>query len=454
MLIENKLLTSPAPHPQFILAISILLLTLLPQCSSEIKNTHIVADRRSLILFEQFGFSSNGHVDISVKNVSWKSRNPNAKPPNLSNMGFFIARDVAAAARATAAAAAMDTTSSCILSRQFAHVIFRFDTLTANNSTFNASIANPGSYSLMFGNCQPEFEISMHVHTEMYNIEESSGEKVYLPVGQTLLPYLYLGFFSIYASFTLFWAFLCFCKQRSQYAVVVGKIHLIMAALLLVKSLKLICAAEDKLHVSTTGSPHGWDVAFYAFGFLKGIMLFTVIVLIGTGWSFLKPYLHEREKNVLMVVFPLQVLENIANVVIDETGPATKDWVAWNQIFLLMDILCCFAVLMPIMWSIKSLREASKNDGKAARNLEKLTLFRQFYLVLVVYLYFTRVAATAIGSVMGYRFEWVRYFLGEAASLVFYGFVFYNFQPVEKNPYFRVEEEEVGGQLLAKVESF
>ncbi|CAI0433741.1 unnamed protein product [Linum tenue] len=422
MLIENKLLTSPAPHPQFILAISILLLTLLPQCSSEIKNTHIVADRRSLILFEQFGFSSNGHVDISVKNVSWKSRNPNAKPPNLSNMGFFIARDISVI---LTAAAAMDTTSSCILSRQFAHVIFRFDTLTANNSTFNASIANPGSYSLMFGNCQPEFEISMHVHTEMYNIEESSGEKVYLPVGQTLLPYLYLGFFSIYASFTLFWAFLCFCKQRSQYAVVVGKIHLIMAALLLVKSLKLICAAEDKLHV-----------------------------LIGTGWSFLKPYLHEREKNVLMVVFPLQVLENIANVVIDETGPATKDWVAWNQIFLLMDILCCFAVLMPIMWSIKSLREASKNDGKAARNLEKLTLFRQFYLVLVVYLYFTRVAATAIGSVMGYRFEWVRYFLGEAASLVFYGFVFYNFQPVEKNPYFRVEEEEVGGQLLAKVESF
>ncbi|CAI0462350.1 unnamed protein product [Linum tenue] len=422
MLIENKLLTSPAPPPQFILAISILLLTLLPQCSSEIKNTHIVADRRSLILFEQFGFSGNGHVDISVKNVSWKSRNPNAKPPNLSNMGFFIARDISVI---LTAAAAMDTTSSCILSRQFAHVIFRFDTLTANNSTFNASIANPGSYSLMFGNCQPEFEISMHVHTEMYNIEESSGEKVYLPVGQTLLPYLYLGFFSIYASFTLFWAFLCFCKQRSQNAVVVGKIHLIMAALLLVKSMKLICAAEDKLHV-----------------------------LIGTGWSFLKPYLHEREKNVLMVVFPLQVLENIANVVIDETGPATKDWVAWNQIFLLMDILCCFAVLMPIMWSIKSLREASKNDGKAARNLEKLTLFRQFYLVLVVYLYFTRVAATAIGSVMGYRFEWVRYFLGEAASLVFYGFVFYNFQPVEKNPYFRVEEEEVGGQLLAKVESF
>ena len=50
------------------------------------------------------------------------------------------------------------------------------------------------------------------------------------------------------------------------------------------------------------------------------VLLFTVIVLIGIGWSFLKPFLREKEKKVLMIVIPLQVLANLASVVIGETG--------------------------------------------------------------------------------------------------------------------------------------
>ena len=50
------------------------------------------------------------------------------------------------------------------------------------------------------------------------------------------------------------------------------------------------------------------------------VLLFTVIILIGTGWSFLKSFLQEKEKKVLMIVIPLQVLANLASVVIGETG--------------------------------------------------------------------------------------------------------------------------------------
>ena len=99
------------------------------------------------------------------------------------------------------------------------------------------------------------------------------------------------------------------------------------------------------MYVKRTGTAHGWDIAFYIFGFLKGILLFTVIVLIGTGWSFLKPYLQEREKNVLMIVIPLQVFANIASIVIAETGPSTKDWFTWEQAFLLIDIIFCCAII-------------------------------------------------------------------------------------------------------------
>jgi len=50
--------------------------------------------------------------------------------------------------------------------------------------------------------------------------------------------------------------------------------------------------------------------------------------------------LPDREKKVLMIVIPLQVLANLASVVIGETGPFIKYWVTWNQVFLLVDIIC------------------------------------------------------------------------------------------------------------------
>jgi hypothetical protein len=45
----------------------------------------------------------------------------------------------------------------------------------------------------------------------------------------------------------------------------------------------------------------------YIVQFVDGMVMFAVILLIGTGWSFLKPYLHPREKRLLMTVLPMQV---------------------------------------------------------------------------------------------------------------------------------------------------
>jgi len=78
-----------------------------------------------------------------------------------------------------------------------------------------------------------------------------------------------------------------------------------------------------KSFTKRTGTAHGWDIAFYGFSFLKGVMFFcTMIVLIGMGWSILKPFLQEKEKKVLMIVIPLRVFANFAAVVIDETVPS------------------------------------------------------------------------------------------------------------------------------------
>lgn len=49
-----------------------------------------------------------------------------------------------------------------------------------------------------------------------------------------------------------------------------------------------------------------------------------VLVLVGTGWSYMKPLLAKNEKAILVVVIPLQVFAEVAIIVLDESTPATR----------------------------------------------------------------------------------------------------------------------------------
>lgn len=306
-------------------------------------------------------------------------------------------------------------------------------------------------FTLVFANCLQKVKISMDVTSAMYNLEGKSGKRDYLSAGQTVLPRVYFLFALIYLVLIAVWINVLYKKRLTVY-----KIHLFMLAVLILKGLNLLCEAEDKSYIKRTGSAHGWDVLFYIFSFLKGISLFTLIVLIGTGWSFLKPYLQDKEKKVLMIVIPLQVVANIAQVVIDETGPYGQDWITWKQIFLLVDVICCCAVLFPIVWSIKNLREAARTDGKAAVNLMKLTLFRQYYIVVICYIYFTRVVVYALETITSYKYIWTSVVAAELATLAFYIFTGYNFKPEAHNPYFAIDddEEEAAAEQLRLEDEF
>ena len=95
-------------------------------------------------------------------------------------------------------------------------------------------------------------------------------------------------------------------------------------------------------------------------------VLSQVIVLIGSGWSFVKPFLSDRDKRIVMIILPLQVLNNVALVVTEEENQGNADWAAWRDILHLFDIICCCAILFPIVWSIKHLREAAATGAFAS----------------------------------------------------------------------------------------
>ncbi|KAI8020136.1 Protein GPR107 [Camellia lanceoleosa] len=429
-----------------LILIIFLSLSFFSPCFAEIRFTEIRSDDRPIIPFDEFGFTNQGRLELNVSQISLSNLSPDL---DRSKLGFFLCTR---ASWPQVLQQIEDAEINCALHSTLIKKVYIFDSLNTANS-FNTLYLHKDAdqYTLVFANCLPQMKVSMNVRSAMYNLDAKTDHRDYLSAGRTVLPTVYFLFSLTYFTLAAVWICVLYKKRLTVFG-----IHFFMLAVLVMKALNLLCEAEDKSYIKRTGSAHGWDVLFYIFSFLKGITLFTLIVLIGTGWSFLKPYLQYKEKRVLMIVIPLQVVANIAQVVIDETGPFGQDWVTWRQVFLLVDVVCCCAVLFPIVWSIKNLREAARTDGKAAVNLMKLTLFRQYYIVVICYIYFTRVVVYGLETITSYRYLWTSVVAGELATLAFYVFTGYKFKPEAHNPYFVVddEEEEAAAEALKLEDEF
>lgn len=276
----------------------------------------------------------------------------------------------------------------------------------------------------------------------MYNL--SGDKKNYLSAGEIPLPYMYLSFFFLYLIMIGAWAFEVYVKEKNT----AKRIHSFMCLLLVFKALTLLSQSGMYFLIKSHGDPEGWRYVYYAFSFARGLMLFTVIVLVGTGYNFIKPFLAPREKRIIMIVVPLQVISDIAQIVLNEETPITRGYFAWNDLFHLVDIICCCAVLFPIVWSIKHHREAASIDGKAARNVMKLVLFRQFYVMVVAYIYFTRIIVELLRSMQSYDQMWISDFMNELATVAFYCVTGWKFRPMGDNPYFSLQEGDLSEEEM------
>ena len=221
----------------------------------------------------------------------------------------------------------------------------------------------------------------------------------------------------------------------------------------------------------------------------------TVIVLIGSGWSFFKPFLTEREKKMILGVLILQVINNITIVVLTQETEGEISFDRWTAILHIVDILCCCAVLMPIVWQVNQLEknlEQNKHNSKEKhqgvstgtegdsfinnnedqffaddevnenelddipisgdesglttipdeRLATKLKLFRSFYLLVIAYIYTTRIVVYLFAAALNYKHTWITHFVVELTTLVFYTAVGYMFRPMNENPYSHIQNRE------------
>jgi len=425
------------------LAAMALLVALLAGCAGpaagRITDAAVNKDDRQIILIARpFGFAAGGHIDITLSNETMY-RTPSSPKMDASKLGIFITT----AEAETQLEGDLGNEGACILENKHVSALFTFQELPSLKEDGVVKYSNKidsefaGEYSLFFANCLEDTVVSFDIRVALYNVD-ANGDPDFLSVGETELPVLYMAMFVLFTVASAIWAALVLRNRSTAH-----RIHYLMIALTVLKSLTVLSQAGMFHLIKTTGHPDGWNIAFYVFTFFRGIMFFTVVVLVGTGWSYMKPFIADREKRILMVVIPLQVLANVAIVILDENTPASKSWFTWRDVFHLLDIICCCAILFPIVWSIKHLREASQTDGKAAANLEKLTLFRQFYVMVVSYIYFTRIVVYLLRSTMPYQYVWVSDAAGELATLAFYVVTGLKFQPSGNNPYFAVSSNDM-----------
>lgn len=136
------------------------------------------------------------------------------------------------------------------------------------------------------------------------------------------------------------------------------------------------------------------------------------------------------------------MLANVAEIILDESEEGTREHLAWRNVFILVDLLCCGCILIPVVWSIRHLQEASHTDGKAAMNLRKLELFRHFYVMIVCYIYSTRIIVYLLKMTVPFQYGWLDEMFREMATYVFFVWTAYKFRPASHNPYFALSDDE------------
>jgi hypothetical protein len=234
-----------------------------------------------------------------------------------------------------------------------------------------------GFYNLFFHSC-PSYESDSYLSNFNVDIEENNNGN-YLSSTEMPLPLIYLIFSMLHFLSGIFWVY--YLKRSKN----VLKIHNLMTIVVFVKSLSLILLSINFYFIKIRGEQlETWTVLYSITHLIKEIFLYITIILIGAGWTFVKNKLSQKDKIILMIVIPLQILANISEIILSETEKGSLGFSRWREVFIIADLICCVAVLFPVRWTIKHLRISSVDE-------EVRKIFRQFLIMLVCYVYFTRI---------------------------------------------------------------
>jgi hypothetical protein len=294
-----------------------------------------------------------------------------------------------------------------------------------------------GLYNLYFHSCFNKTDNQRWLNINLTAILIERNLDNYLSAGEIPLPVLYFTWAVIYFLSGFYWIFVLKTSKHPVY-----KIHYLMLFLVLIKALSLIFHGVNYHYIAINGRhEEAWAILFYITHVLRGLLLIIAILLVGTGFTFIKHVLSERERKLFIIAIPLQILAVVAQIFLEEKEESDVVYVTWKQICFIVDLLCCGAIIFPIVWSIRHLEQSAKTDGKALSSLNKLKIFRQFYVMIVFYIYLTRIVVYIIKLTVPFRFEWLQLVFFDLTTFIFFIFTAYKFQPAINNPYLALSQD-------------
>lgn len=427
--------------------------------SGLIHHLTIDSDSRELFKIETFGFNKGGVMDLSINDMKLdhpigETVEETEKEKLTEFQVGFVMRKSNSESEAQQDLQNMTEQNLCLfdaVEEDDVIIDLSKDSMWKHANHVIHSIGSEeetGLYTLLFARCKPagtDHSVSFMLDVTFMNPGNDAPGKTdgnwdYLSAGDQPLPMMYMIFFGLFFIAFLMW--LAVLRRDPLVYGTIHKIHYLMAVLVVLKCCTLLTESVRYHMVSSSGITGGFlNTIYYAFSTMRGIMLFIVILLIGSGWSILRGFLHDREKKIVVVVLFTQVLNNIAIVVLEETAPGSIQWTEWRDIMHIVDLACCAAIIFPILWSIKHLGtavEADAKDNKSQLSLVKLKLFRSFYIMVICYIYFTRIVVFLVAATVPFHLMWLGAFCSEFAALVFYIATGYKFQPIIDNPYLAV----------------
>jgi hypothetical protein len=294
--------------------------------------------------------------------------------------------------------------------------------------------AHEDLYSIALHHCNEAATLVGSIDFDVEITEMNAGPE-YLGAGLAPVPNVYFFMAAMFAGAAIVWVMILRDAHNDE-SKTLFKIHYLMLVLCLMKCVSLICHGIDYHFIGKDGTRNeAWAVAYYGIHLLKGVILFLAILLIGVGFGFIKHALSKNERMIFYLVIPLQVFANIASIMIEESAEGSQSRSTWRSLGLLVDLICCGAILFPVVWSIRHLRESSEVDGKAQTSLVKLRLFRRFYVMVLAYVYTTRIIIYLVESTVPFRWEWMGALFSELTAFAFYITTGYMFSPEEDNVY-------------------
>ncbi|KAG0377780.1 hypothetical protein BGX24_005456 [Mortierella sp. AD032] len=414
-------------------ASSLLVATALAAVSYARPELVLTDDQRALVYIGSFGFLSGATLDMNLQNL--KITKYQGDDGEETRIGFLIQKG-------PSEAEAMDWEEGCLLDdsivkEEIEQKRSEFLLLDPTKTVFDYHhvVANDEEemWNMLFVNC-PRSKVSFKLKTTEINPGNN-----YLSAGDIPLPKVYAGAALAYFVASGLWAYMLLKKDTKVFWP-----HKLIFVLAVMIGIQKTFQAIKISYMKTGVDAEGWTVMFYIFAFLKGSLSILIITLIASGWMFIKPFLSQKDKKIILIIIPLQIISNVASTISDETAIGSINWSFWSQVFPLVDLVSCVVILGVIVQTQRHLSEAAEAEGKVAENKSKYKLWGSFYLVTVTYIYLTRILVEFMKVALPFRYvNWLVELLNEAITLGFYATIGWKFRPYANNPYTLIDEDDL-----------